>query len=48
MIDTKPMIDPDCNDGKHHNCDGTAWDWDTDQPTYCRCTCHGPAASTPA
>lgn len=28
---------PECRDGKHANCDGTAWDDHTDQPTHCAC-----------
>ena len=28
---------PECRVGKHDNCDGGAWDLDTDEPTYCRC-----------
>jgi len=31
-------ICPECATGKHINCDGTAWDGDTDQPTTCGCT----------
>lgn len=28
---------PECRVGKHDNCDGGAWDFDTDQPTACPC-----------
>lgn len=28
---------PECRDGKHGNCDGTAWDNVRDRPTDCRC-----------
>lgn len=31
---------PECVQGKHPNCDGTAWDEATDQPTDCLCNCH--------
>lgn len=30
-------ICPECTQGKHGNCDGGAWDLDTDQPTACDC-----------
>lgn len=37
---------PECVAGKHRNCDTTAWDHDTDQPTACACWAndHGGAA----
>jgi len=38
---TAPM-NPDCEAGKHTACAGDAWDFDTDQPVRCACTCHGP------
>lgn len=28
---------PECRDGKHRNCDGTAWDDATDALTACAC-----------
>lgn len=31
---------PDCRDGKHRACAGDAWDTETDQRVWCRCTCH--------
>lgn len=37
-------VNPDCRDGKHHACAGDAWDFDTDQPDDCSCTCHAAAA----
>jgi hypothetical protein len=30
-------ICPECVAGKHINCDGIAWDLDTDGPTICSC-----------
>lgn len=30
-------ICPECHDGKHRNCDGTAWDFDKDELTECEC-----------
>ena len=35
-------LNPDCLGGKHAACAGDAWDFDTDQPARCTCTCHGP------
>ena len=29
---------PDCEQGKHANCTGDAWDNDTDAPTVCPCS----------
>lgn len=29
---------PECDQGKHGNCDGTAWDFAEDEPTICCCT----------
>ena len=29
---------PDCEQGKHSNCTGEAWDNDTDAPTVCPCS----------
>lgn len=28
---------PECSQGKHGNCDGTAWDNEADAPTACTC-----------
>ncbi len=36
---TAPM-NPDCEAGKHVACAGDAWDFNTDQPARCTCTCH--------
>lgn len=33
-------MNPECKQDKHSNCDGTAWDDDTDALATCRCTCH--------
>lgn len=30
---------PECRDGKHRNCDGTAWDGETDSLSTCECEC---------
>ena len=30
-------ICPECRNGKHFNCDSTAWDDATDAPTACAC-----------
>lgn len=35
-MDTTPIC-PECTQGKHHNCDGTAWDHDRDELAACRC-----------
>lgn len=34
-------INPDCRAGKHQACSGDAWDTKLDEPTSCRCLCHG-------
>jgi hypothetical protein len=39
----KPEACPECKAGKHPNCDGTAWDFDTDRPTECPCALAGHA-----
>lgn len=41
MID-EPVIctSPDCREGKHHACDGKAWNFLDDQPAPCGCDCH--------
>lgn len=36
----EPPICPECRDGKHRNCDGTAWHEEMDVRTRCRCE-HG-------
>lgn len=36
------LVNPECRDGKHDNCDGNAWDTRTDAVTDCPCTCHEP------
>ena len=36
------LLDPDCEAGKHWNCDGTSWDNDADRSCDCPCTCHTP------
>lgn len=28
---------PECRNGKHQNCDGAAWDDETDDLTLCAC-----------
>lgn len=28
---------PECEQGKHGNCDGWAWDFDADEKTQCQC-----------
>jgi hypothetical protein len=40
----EPAISPDCQAGKHHACDGVAWDFTADAATPCTCECHQPAA----
>lgn len=35
-------ICPECRDGKHRNCDGTAWDDLRDQAASCTCAHHEP------
>jgi hypothetical protein len=39
------LIDPDCREGKHPNCDGTGWDTIANAPSSCPCACHGVAAA---
>lgn len=34
---TAGPLSPDCRDGNHHKCDGTAWDEATDDITGCTC-----------
>lgn len=40
---SRSWICPDCKAGKHHNCDGIAWDDDKDDFTSCGCD-HAAAA----
>lgn len=32
---------PECQQGKHGNCDGTAWDNHQDEPAPCACAAAG-------
>lgn len=32
---------PECEQGKHPNCDGTTWDYAKDEPTACPCDAAG-------
>lgn len=32
-----PRICPECAQGKHRNCDGTAWNEQTDEIDTCQC-----------
>lgn len=34
-------MNPDCRDGKHRACSGTAWDDERDELGACPCSCHG-------
>jgi hypothetical protein len=36
---TEPQlwVCPECEQGKHGNCDGWAWDFDADEKTQCQC-----------
>ena len=36
-------MNPDCRDGKHRACSGTAWDDERDELVACPCSCHGEA-----
>jgi hypothetical protein len=37
----QPMpYSPDCAQGKHRACAGTAWDFDADELVACACGCH--------
>jgi hypothetical protein len=38
--DVPDAINPDCLDGKHAACSGTAWSDDLDVLTDCLCDCH--------
>lgn len=35
-------INPECNEGKHANCNGKAWDMDKEESCDCMCDCHLP------
>ncbi len=41
-----PAISPDCQAGKHHACDGGAWDFANDEATPCTCECHRPVSES--
>lgn len=32
-----PWVCPECEQGKHRNCNGTAWDFDADELVPCGC-----------
>lgn len=34
---TRLWVCPECEQGKHANCDGWAWDFDADEKTQCQC-----------
>lgn len=34
------LLSPDCRDGNHHKCDGTAWSLLLDDRVQCDCGCH--------
>lgn len=42
-----PAVCPECRVDKHDNCDGGAWDFDTDAPTVCACAANEHDRSTP-
>ena len=39
-IDYPPPLDPDCLNGSHKACTGTAWDVEADDLVDCQCGCH--------
>ena len=41
------MSCPECQVGKHANCDGTTWDHETDGPAFCVCWAAGHPGSPP-
>ncbi len=41
------ILCPECKQGKHANCDGTAWDKEVDAPTKCGCTFCGSDGRVP-
>jgi hypothetical protein len=38
---THQLMCPECRDGKHHNCDGSGWDRETDEFIRCPCAARG-------
>ena len=34
------LMNPECRDGKHSNCDGMGFDLQTDNYVPCPCSCH--------
>lgn len=34
------VVNPECAEGKHRNCDGSGWDLVADVPCDCPCRCH--------
>ncbi len=38
MEQIRDIVCPECAAGKCHNCDSTAWDFETDEPCACSCT----------
>ena len=34
------MVNPECAEGKHRNCDGSGWDLAIDASAECPCRCH--------
>lgn len=40
FIHLRGSICPECRNGKHQNCDGTAWDDVADEATACDCAAH--------
>jgi len=38
---------PDCAQGKHRACSGSAWDWDIDDLVPCPCDCHAQPPTPP-
>lgn len=41
-------LNPECQQGKHRNCNGCGWDEDIDEVADCPCLCHRPDAVDPA
>jgi hypothetical protein len=44
VVGARPAISPDCEAGKHHACDGGAWDFVADGSTPCTCPHHQAAS----
>lgn len=44
MVDVSGVVvmNPECRDKKHSNCDGRGWDTGNDEPRPCPCRCHAP------